>query len=105
MPSWWMPDSCANALRPTITLLYCTGNEVARGHRAPAPHDVIVVLHRDRSGGRRQLRGAREQRAVDVGPVRQHVVAHLHRHHDLFERGGARALADAVDGARDPAYA
>src|SRR6266480_1752794 len=24
-----MPDSCAKALRPTIALLYCTGNEVA----------------------------------------------------------------------------
>ena len=24
-----MPDSCANAFRPTIALLYCTGNEVA----------------------------------------------------------------------------
>ncbi len=24
-----MPLSCANALRPTIALLYCTGNEVA----------------------------------------------------------------------------
>ncbi len=23
-PSWWMPDSCANALRPTIALLGCT---------------------------------------------------------------------------------
>ena len=24
-PCWWMPDSCANALRPMIALLYCTG--------------------------------------------------------------------------------
>ena len=29
MPSWWMPLSWANAFRPTIALLYCTGNEVA----------------------------------------------------------------------------
>ena len=28
MPSWWIPNSCANAFRPTIALLYCTGNEV-----------------------------------------------------------------------------
>ena len=28
MPSWWMPHSCAKAFRPTIALLYCTGNEV-----------------------------------------------------------------------------
>ena len=28
MPSWWMPLSCAKAFRPTIALLYCTGNEV-----------------------------------------------------------------------------
>ena len=26
MPSWWMPLSCAKAFRPTIALLYCTGN-------------------------------------------------------------------------------
>jgi hypothetical protein len=24
-PSWWMPDSCANALRPTTALFGCTG--------------------------------------------------------------------------------
>ncbi len=24
-PSWWMPDSCANALRPTIALFGWTG--------------------------------------------------------------------------------
>ena len=36
---------------------------------------------------------------------RQHVVAHLHRHHDFFQRGIAGALADAVDGAFDLARA
>ena len=36
-----------------------------------------------------------------AGPERQHVVAHAHRHHDLFQRGIAGALADAVDGAFD----
>ena len=24
MPSWWMPDSCANALAPTMALCGCT---------------------------------------------------------------------------------
>ena len=75
-----MPLSCANALRPTIALLYCTGNEV---------------------DGRDELRGPRQHGGVDIGPIRQHVVAHLHRHHDLLERGVAGALADAVDGAFD----
>ena len=84
MPSWWMPLSCANAFRPTIALLYCTGNEVTADD---------------------ELRGARQHGGVDAGPVRQHVVAHLHRHHDLFQRGVAGALADAVDGAFDLADA
>ena len=70
-----------------------------------AADDCLVVLHRERGRRRNQLRGAGEQRAVDVGPVRQHVVAHLHRHHDLFERGVAGALADTVDGALDLADA
>ena len=75
-----MPLSCANAFRPTIALLYCTGNEVTAAT---------------------SLRGARQHLGVDAGPERHHVVAHPHRHHDLFERGVAGALADAVDGAFD----
>ncbi len=70
-----------------------------------APDDRLVVLHRERGGGRDQLRRTREHGAVDVGPIRQHVVAHLHGHHHFLERGVAGALADAVDGAFDLADA
>ncbi len=66
-----------------------------------AADDRLVVLHRKRGRRRDELRGARQHGRVDAGPVRQHVVAHLHRHHDFFERGVAGALADAVDGAFD----
>src|SRR3984957_19885134 len=79
MPSWWMPLSWAKALRPTIALLYCTGNEVT----AATSFDA----------------------RVNMGPERHHVVAHPHRHHRLFQRGIAGALADAVDGALDLAGA
>ena len=65
------------------------------------PDDRLVVLHRERGRRRDELGGAREHRRLDAGPERQHVVAHLHRHHDLFERGVAGALADTVDGALD----
>ena len=40
-------------------------------------------------------------RRVDAGVVGQHVAARPDRHHDLFERGIAGPLADAVDGALD----
>ena len=79
-----MPLSWAKAFRPTIALLYCTGNEVTADD---------------------QLGGPRQHCGVDAGPERQHVVAHLHRHHDFFQRGVAGALADAVDGAFDLARA
>ena len=67
--------------------------------------DRLVVLHRERRCRRHQLRGARQHRGVDLGVERQHVVAHLHRHHDFFKRGIARPFADAVDGALDLARA
>ena len=44
-------------------------------------------------------------RRVDVGVVGQHVAARLDRHHDLFQRGVAGALAEAVDRALDLARA
>ena len=75
-----MPLSCAKAFRPTIALLYCTGNEVTAETSLEARVSIV---------------------GVDAGLVGQHVAARLDRHHDLFERGVARALADAVDGALD----
>jgi hypothetical protein len=76
MPSWWMPLSWAKAFRPTMALLYCTGKDVT----ADTSFEARV-----------------QHRRVDLGMVRQHVVAHLHRHHDFFEREPAGALADASD--------
>src|SRR5580698_5326254 len=65
------------------------------------PDDRLVVLHRKRRRGRYQFRGRGEPCGVDLVPVREYVVAYIDRHHDLFERGIARAFADAVDGAFD----
>ena len=44
MPSWWMPDSCAKALRPTIALLNCTGNEVAADTSLEARVSMVVSM-------------------------------------------------------------
>jgi len=62
-------------------------------------HDRLVVLHGERGRRGNQLRSAGQHPGFDAGPERQHIVAGFDRHHDLFERGVARALADAVDGA------
>jgi hypothetical protein len=64
-----------------------------------APDDRLVVLHRERGDGGNELRRPRQHLGVDGGPIRHHVVAHPHRHHRLFQRSVAGALADAVDGA------
>src|ERR1700742_4414553 len=39
-----MPLSCANALRPTIALLYCTGNEVAADTILEARVSCVVSI-------------------------------------------------------------
>ena len=44
MPSWWMPNSCAKALRPTIALLNCTGNEVAADTSFEARVSMVVSM-------------------------------------------------------------
>ena len=84
-PSWWMPASCANALRAD---------------------DRLVRLHADADDLRQQLAGRDTARSVLMPVVeRQPIAARLQHHHDLFERAVARALADAVDGALDLARA
>ena len=84
MPSWWMPASCAKALSPTIALLGCTGTEtMALSARLVGKSSVVTTAVR----------------------AAERVAADLERHHDLFERGVAGALADAVDGALDLARA
>ena len=80
MPSWWMPLSCANAFRPTIALLYWTGKLVTAETSREARASIVVL---------------------DAGVERHAIGPRLHRHHDLFQRRVACALADAVDGAFD----
>ena len=79
-----MPASCANALAPTIALL--------GGTATPTIADSALLV------------GTSAWR-VDAGAMRQRIGAHLQRHHDLFERRVAGALADAVDRALDLARA
>ena len=79
-----MPASCAKALRPTIALFACTGSLVSADE---------------------QLAGLEQRLGVDAGVVRQAILAHAQRHHELFERRVAGALADAVDRALDLAHA
>ncbi len=75
-----MPLSCAKAFRPTIALLYCTGNDVAAETSFEARVSIVASM------------------LVQYGNMSLRT---LHRHHDFFERGVAGALADAVDGAFD----
>ena len=63
--------------------------------------DRLVVLHRERGRRRHQLGGTVQHLGVDADLIGQHVAARLDGHHDLFQRGVARPLADAVDGAFD----
>ena len=59
--------------------------------------DRLVELHR-KAGDRRDVAaGAGDVLGVDAGAEGQAVAAHLQRHDDLFERGVAGPLADAVD--------
>ena len=76
MPSWWIPASCANALRPMIALFGCTGTRVI---------SASIWL-----AGIKLLAGHRRFIRIAVG-------AHSHRHDNFFERSVARTLTDAVD--------
>ena len=59
----------------------------------------LVGLHRHRTHVAHQPARAHELGGVDAAGDIQVIAAHVHDHHDLFEGGVARALADAVDGA------
>ena len=67
-------------MAPTIALLGCT---------------LMPVMELT------SLRGARELAGHDVGVGVESFAMHLDGHNDLFERGVACALAQAVDGALD----
>ena len=79
-----MPDSCANALAPTIALFGCTTKPVICDTRREAGTICVVSMR--------------------VSQVEE-VAARAHRHDDLLERGVAGALAEAVDRALDLARA
>ncbi len=63
--------------------------------------DRLVVLHREARDVRHLAADRHDLGGVDAGAVRHDVVAHAHRHHHLFQRGVAGALAQAVDRALD----
>ena len=79
-PSWWMPASWAKAFSPTMALLGWTCTPVMWDSSREV-RKISSVLHP-------RLHA-------------EEVLAGAERHHDLFERGVARALADAVDRALD----
>ena len=80
MPSWWMPEWCANALAPTTALLGCTS--------MPVSCDTS-----------REVRYSCEWSSCVATPYTSRMQPGGHRH--LLERGVAGALADAVDARLD----
>ena len=70
-----------------------------------AADDRFVGLHRLVGEPGQQLARLEEQRRLNRRVERQPIPAHAQRHHDLFERGVAGALADPVDRALDLANA
>ena len=66
-----------------------------------AADDRLVGLHVLAGERAEQLAGGKDLARVDGRVERQAVGAHAGRHHDLFERRVAGALADAVDRALD----
>ena len=75
-----MPDSCANALAPTIALFGWTGKAGDAGH---------------------ELRRGDDLRRIDARRAREHILARAHGHDDFLERRIAGALAEAIDRAFD----
>ena len=70
-----------------------------------AAHDRLVRLHGVAGQARDEAAGARDLARVDAGGEADVGGAGVQQHHDLLERGVARALADAVDRALDLAGA
>ena len=67
--------------------------------------DGLIILDREAGNAADHRRRAGEISCVDAGLVRQRIAAHLHCHHDLFQRGVSGALTQTVDGALDLAHA
>ena len=66
-----------------------------------APDHRLVGLHAHPGERTEQLARRVDELGVDAGLERIDAGSHMQRHDDLFERGIAGALADAVDGALD----
>src|SRR5258708_9515604 len=64
-----------------------------------ASDDGFVGLNRNTGNFAEQLTGGKKILGGDTCLVRIAGMTYAHGHDDLFERGGSRALADAVDGA------
>ena len=67
--------------------------------------DGLVELHGEARNSGNTARDIHDLGAVDLGLERHDVIAHFQRHHDLFQRGVARAFAQAVDRTFDLARA
>ena len=70
-----------------------------------AAHDRLVGLGPDPGGRGEELARPGELLGSDAGRHAERLATHAQRHHELLERGVARALADAVDGDLDLARA
>src|SRR5215813_10858415 len=62
-----------------------------------AADDCFIRLHVKPDNAREQLARRIKLSGPDARLKRQAICAYVQRHHDLFERRVARALADAVD--------
>src|SRR5262249_55455445 len=67
------------------------------------PHDRLVHLHREPGDLRHQATGGEDLFGDHAGDDAEALAARLDRHHHLFHRRVARALAESVDPAPAPA--
>ena len=62
-------------------------------------HNGFIGLHRIAGNGRHELGSGHNLGGVHAGFEAEHIVAGFKRHHDFFQAGIARALAQTVNGA------
>ena len=95
MPSWWMPASCANALRPTMALFDWTGSSVifeSSWLASNSPSDRIAVSYGSRS---RRTRSAITISSSDALPARSPMPLIVHSTWRTPPSNAARLLATA----------
>src|SRR5688572_3142643 len=102
MPCWWMPASCANALRPTTALFGCGQMPVIDESRrlvaviSSVRTPLVTARLSPRTRSAVQAARRRDLLRPYAARDREALAADPQRHHQLLERGVARALADAV---------